>query len=209
MELKKLQDLDLEELNEQEDKTWSIDSVELANWTIKKILEEQQRLDLYEQATNSEIKILKENLAKEKDASEGRTSWLRFKLSEWLDTQPAKATKTKKSLKLPSGIISVSFEKEDFKPLDAKKINDSEVLLEYCTENAKEFVETKQSVTWGELKKNLAISGNEEIKADVVDMESGEVIEKIVPPHTVYNKNTMEVVGCIGVEYVPKKIEVK
>lgn len=41
------------------------------------------------------------------------------------------------------------------------------------------------------------------------EMETGEVVEKVVPPHTVYNKNTMEVVDCIGVEYVPSKIEVK
>lgn len=209
MELKKLQELDLDELNEQEDKTWAISDVGMANWAIKKILEEQQRLEIYEEATKSEIEMLKEKLTKEKALSESRTSWLRFKLNEWLDTQPAKTTKTKKSLRLPSGTISRVFEKETFKPLDAKRINDSNKVLEYCAENAQEFIETKQSVTWAELKKNLEISGDKEIKTDVVDMDSGEVIEKVVPPHTVYNKNTMEVVDCIGVEYVPAKIEVK
>ena len=177
------EDMKLEDFEErEEDKNeFVIDSPEKADWSIEQVLDEQKRLELYEQAVNYKIEKLKDDLLKEKENSEHRTSWLRFKLGEYLKREdvPAKDTKTQLSLKLPSGTVKFVKAKMDYDKHDDE-------LLEYCKENATDFIKVKESVNWAELKKHL------EIKDDMV-----------------LNKDTGEIVEGIDVVEVVPKIEVK
>ena len=151
------------------------------DWAIEQVIEEQERFKLYEQAINHKIEKLKEDLLQEKEKSENRTSWLRFKLGEYIkrDDVPAKDTKTQMSLKLPSGTIKFIKSKLDYD-------RDDDELLEYCKENATDFIKIKESVNWIEFKKHL------EIKNDIV-----------------INKDTGEIIDGINVIEVVPKIEIK
>lgn len=178
-------DLELDEFEtedgEDKKKEFTIDSVNKADWAIEKVKEEQYRLDMYEQTIKSKIDRLKEDLVKEKQLSEGRTSWLRFKLGEYLHRPevPAKDTKTLLSLKLASGTIKFTKSKNDF-------VRNDKALIQYLKDNNKGFVKTEEKVEWGKLKKTL------EIKDDLV-----------------FDKNTGELIEGINVEMTVPKIEVK
>ena len=176
--------LELEDFEgEQEEKQtgFVINSPQKADWAIEKVKEEQERLAMYEQTINDKINNLKEDLEKEKQLSEGRTSWLRFKLGEYLHRPevPAKDTKTSLSLKLASGTIKFTKPKNDF-------VRDDNALIQYLKDNNKGFVKTEEKVEWEELKKTL------EIKDDLV-----------------LDKNTGELIEGISVEMTVPKIEVK
>ena len=95
------------------------------------------------------------------------------------DDVPAKDTKTQMSLKLPSGTIKFIKSKLDYD-------RDDDELLEYCKENATDFIKIKESVNWVEFKKHL------EIKNDIV-----------------INKDTGEIIDGINVIEVVPKIEIK
>ena len=165
------EDVVLENIEEEDKKEFTIDTPNKADWAIEQVIAEQQRFAMYEQVVNSKIEQLKEDLLKEKTASENRTSWLRFKLGDYLhrDDVPAKDTKTQLSLKLPSGSVVFKKSKIEFH-------KDDKALLEYCKENAKEYVktETKESVAWGELKKNLVVNDGM-----VLDGITGEIVEGV------------------------------
>lgn len=179
----------LEEVYEEYENEFCIDSPELADWAITKVIEEQKRFEIYEQAAKDKIERLKEQVKAEKERSEGRSSWLRYKLGEYLDTTPAKTTKTQKSLKLPSGSIVCKFEKLNYVPADgAKSVKESKSVLNWCKENANDFVksETKESVDWAELKKKVKVIGG-----------------------VVYYTETGEEVEGLTYEMSPKEIEVK
>ena len=212
MKQNELIEMDLDEINElkeEESQEWKIDSEGLANWAIGKVIEEQDRFEMYKNATNEQIEILKNKLKEEHDKSDGRTSFLRYKLSEWLNTVPAKKTKTKASLKLPNGTISKIYSKEILKPVDSKTQKDSVELLEYCkTYSDKDFIDCKETVKWGELKKILGANGDDVITIDVTDSETGEITTKQIPSNVVYNKQTGEVVSCLKIDYSLPEIKV-
>lgn len=177
------EDMTLEDFEKQNEtkKKFIITAPEQADWAIEQVIEEQERFKLYEQAINHKIEKLKEDLLQEKEKSENRTSWLRFKLGEYIkrDDVPAKDTKTQMSLKLPSGTIKFIKSKLDYD-------RDDDELLEYCKENATDFIKIKESVNWVEFKKHL------EIKNDIV-----------------INKDTGEIIDGINVIEVVPKIEIK
>ena len=197
MDLNELYDIDLNEFNEEyvenEEKEFRIDSPELANWAIKKVKEEQDRLKDYEVAIQSEIDRLKGKLEYEKTKSNNSTSWLRHKLNEYLDldTVKPKKTKTKMSIELPYGkivrqlpklvMVSTYGEKtlrKDKKLLEWVKSNES-------TSNKYLITETTELVNWSELKKSLTI------KDGMIVTDDGEIVE------------------CLNIIEEPMKVEVE
>jgi hypothetical protein len=177
--------------NEEYEQEFIIDNDGLANWAIEQIKNEQLSCDKFEKVAKQQIDELKEKIIKRKEKSEARNSYLKWKLNEYLDTVPTKKSNTQCSFELPNGVIIRKFSKFDFSPKDSKKLNDSKLLINYCKENATEFIENTESVKWGELKKQLEI-----IK---VDEETQYVM----------NKLTGEIVDCVDIEEVMEKVEVK
>lgn len=171
------EDITLDDFEESEEgkKEFTLDTPEKVDWAIEQIIDEQKRFELYEQAINGKIEKLKCELVNEKEASGHRTSWLRFKLGEYLqrDDVPAKDTKTQLSLKMPSGTIKYIKSKSEF-------IKDDDVLLKFCKENNSEFIKTKESVNWKDFKTTLNIVGNDVFNADGVIVD-GVTIEDTVP----------------------------
>lgn len=171
------EDITLDDFEESEEgkKEFTLDTPEKVDWAIEQIIDEQKRFELYEQAINGKIEKLKCELVNEKEASGHRTSWLRFKLGEYLqrDDVPAKDTKTQLSLKMPSGTVKYIKSKPEL-------IKDDDILLNFIKENDSEFIKTKESVNWKDFKTTLNIVGNDVFNADGVIVD-GITIEDTVP----------------------------
>lgn len=171
------EDITLDDFEESEEgkKEFTLDTPEKVDWAIEQIIDEQKRFELYEQAINGKIEKLKCELVNEKEASGHRTSWLRFKLGEYLqrDDVPAKDTKTQLSLKMPSGTVKYIKSKPEF-------IKDDDILLNFIKENDSEFIKTKESVNWENLKATLSIVDGSVFNSDGV-MVDGVTVEDSIP----------------------------
>lgn len=152
-----------------------IDDVGKADWAINKINEEQCRFALFEQATNNKIDNLKAQLEDERNKLETKTSFLKFKLNDYLDTIPAKTTKTKKYLKLPSGTITRKFATTKIATLSGDvgaKLNSNEKLIKWCKDNGVDVIKATESVDWSTLKNSLV-----EVGDNVVYSPTGEICD--------------------------------
>lgn len=164
---------EIENNEEQYDEQFTISDASTADWAIEQIKQEQDRMEMFEEVIKIKIEELKNQLKEEKEKSVNSTSFLRHKLADYISNEnvPSKETKTQISLKLPSGTVKVVKSK-------LKLVNDkanANELLEYCKENAQDFVKTEESVMWGELKKTLSIQmiGDE----PVVVNQDGEIVD--------------------------------
>lgn len=152
-----------------------------ADWTLKKIAEAKQELDRLEEIANAQIAEISAKIEREREIYEGKTRFLKSCLHGYFLTVPHKETKTKESYKLLSGSLEMKKETQ-------KIIHDDDTLLEYCKANGlQEYIKVKESVAWGDLKKQLFIA------------EDG----------TVVNKETGDVVDCLGVEVTPEEFDIK
>lgn len=146
------------------EKEFVIDTSDKADWAIEQIKQEQERFEIYEQTIKNKISDLKEKLDNETKLLDSRTSWLKYKLNQYLDTVPAKETKTQKSFKLPSGSIVRKFEQPIFITHNGKTGSDvgkDAELLNWCKENnLTDEVKVAESVDWKGLKSNLEITGD-------------------------------------------------
>lgn len=156
---------------------FEIDNANVADWAIEKIKEEEARIALFVQVANEKIEDLKTKIADETRKSEGRTGYLKHKLAEYLDRDdvPAKQTKTKKTLTLPSGKIDVIFPKKTIIARNGKDIKTNENLINYCKENSPEFIATKESIKWADFKKVLTIDSD----GNVIDTLTGEFLSDL------------------------------
>lgn len=136
---------------------------------------------------DAEINVLKAKLDDMKINTDRRTSYLRYKLNEYLDVAPSKKTKTQVKLVTPHGNLVRTLPKWTFASLvGAKDMKSDTNLLEWCKEEAPEYIKVAESVDWAGLKKRFYVDGN-----GVIDMETGEFVE------------------CIGAELTEEKFEVK
>jgi len=140
---------DLEEEMRTEETEFTIDSDEMAEWALKKVLaakKEKERLTALIDAERASLDRAQEDIDKR---YEHDTSYLLFKLGEYFKTVEHKETKTQESYQLLSGKLV-------YKKPTQKLEQDEGALLEWCKENAPEYVRTKQSVEWGQIKNHYA-----------------------------------------------------
>lgn len=142
-----------------------IDNECKADWAIERIKEERQRLELFKQAARSRIEELEQKILLQKEKCDQRIAILLEALNTYLDTAPAKKTKTQCSLELPSGKLVRKLAKTDYQ-------KDEEKLLMYLGENAPEYVKMEPKAMWGEFKKCLMIVDGQVMRAD-----TGEVLD--------------------------------
>ena len=90
-----------------------------------------------------------------------------IKLNDYLDTAPAKITKTQMSLELPNGKLIRKLPKIDYQK------NESE-LLKYVVNLAPEYLKIEQKVNWAEMKKDLQV-----VDGMVMRKSTGEIIDCI------------------------------
>lgn len=171
-------ELETEELEELETKEFDINDDATAEWALKKVLdakEERERILAL-------IKAEREKLDKKEEKAEKRyeadTSFLLSKLNAYLDKVKSKKTKTQESYQLLSGKLVRKFAKPKLVPNDD--------LLEWCKQNAPEFIKREEKPMWGEIKSKFVIVGN-----SVICTETGECVT------------------CVNIEENPSVFEVK
>lgn len=142
--------------NEINEETFTIADDSTAEWALKKILEakaEKERLINLVKVETARLQAQQEQIEKRYTNS---TSYLMSKLYEYFNTVNRKKTKTQETYQLLSGKLV-------FKTPKPEANRNEEDLLEWCKNNAPEYVNTKESVAWGELKKNLVFNGDKAI----------------------------------------------
>lgn len=163
---------DLEEEMRAEENEFTIDSDEMAEWALKKVLaakKEKERLTALIDAEREKLDRKQEDIDKR---YENDTSYLLYKLSEYFKTVEHKETKTQESYQLLSGKLV-------FKKPTVKLEQDKNALLNWCKTNAPEYVRTEQSVEWGQIKKCMRIVGE-----SVIYDTTGEVVQGVAITET-------------------------
>lgn len=149
-----------------------------AEWALKKIIEakkERQRLLDLVDAEKQNLDIKKEQINKRYETD---TGFLLSKLNTYLDTVDRKKTKTQETYQLLSGKLVRKFAKQ-------KLVPDKEALLEWCKQNAPEYVKHTEEAMWGEVKGKFSI-----IDGAVICSDTGELV------------------SCVGVEETPTTFDV-
>lgn len=160
------------EVEETEATEFTIDTDEMAEWALKKVLaakKEKERLSALIDAERESLDRKQEEVDKR---FENDTSYLLFKLKEYFETVEHKATKTQESYQLLSGKLV-------FKKPTTKMEQDKETLLEWCKVNAPEYVKTEQSVEWGQIKKCMQIVGDSVIYDATGEIVSGVAVSEV------------------------------
>ena len=94
-----------------------------------------------------------------------------FKLNEYFRTVERKETKTQESYQLLSGKLV-------FKKPTQKMEQNEDALLEWCKTYAPEYVITKESVAWGQIKKCMQIAGDAVVYSATGEIVSGVTISE-------------------------------
>jgi len=156
-----MEDLNKEELPVTEEEAgFQVDDDQKAEWCIRKIQEAKKEMmdwiDFYVAQTD-----------KVKDKCERRIQFFEYKLMQYFGSVPHKQTKTQESYQLPSGKLVLKKQAPDFE-------RDDELILAWLKANDEDqYVKTKETIDWSELKKTLTIVGEQ------VAGETGEIIPGI------------------------------
>jgi phage host-nuclease inhibitor protein Gam len=159
------------------DQRFMIDSIDKAEWAVKKIGKYRGNIDQAKTEAQAQIDKINTWLAAVTEENQKQIEFFTGMLAPFADEQLADAKK--KSLKLPSGVIG-------FRKNQPKVEYDESVLLPWCKDNAKDFVKTKETVLWGEFNKTLTVADDKALTTD------GEIIPGIVAaeqPDTFYVKS--------------------
>lgn len=143
-----------------------IDTPELANWAIRKVKEARRRRDMFNSAAYDTISRMEDKIAENNRKCDGETGMLLFALDRYLDTIPAKESKTQKTFILPEGKLKRKFAKTDFKV-------DKEKLAAYLADD-EEYIKVIREPKWSEFKNILqAVNGN------IIRTDTGEIVEGV------------------------------
>lgn len=157
------------EEEETEVSEFTIETDEMAEWALKKVLAAKKEKERLSDLIDAERKALDRKQEEIDSRFENETSYLIFKLNEYFQTVEHKETKTQESYQLLSGKLV-------FKKPTQKIEQNEEALLEWCKTNAPEYVVTKQSVAWGQIKKCMQIAGDVVIYGATGEIVSGVAI---------------------------------
>jgi len=167
---------DFEELDEelfgeeQEDTGFAIDSPDKANWAVQKVKDEQERCALFVDAAVAEMARLKRHIDEANAKCTANTLFFMAHLNDYLDTVPAKKSKTQLSLDLPAGRI--------VRKLGGVKYDRCDDALVSALEGT-EYVKSVPALKWAELKKALTVVDGVAMLA-----ETGQVLEGITVTNT-------------------------
>ena len=156
-----MEDLNREELPVTEEEAgFQVDDDQKAEWCIRKIQEAKKEMMDW-------IEFYVAQTDKVKDKCERRIQFFEYKLMQYFGSVPHKQTKTQESYQLPSGKLVLKKQAPDFE-------RDDELILAWLKANDEDqYVKTKETIDWSELKKTLTIVGEQ------VAGETGEIIPGI------------------------------
>lgn len=159
------------------DERFKVRDISGAEWCLKKISRAQAKYDEIKAYVEAEKAKLDAFLADAKAQYDGDKGYFESLLMPYA-MQQLEGQKKKKSIKLPSGTIG-------FKSVPAEIKKDDEALKAFVKESAPEFIETKETVKWGEFKKTLTAAGGRFVTAD------GEIVDGLTyeeKPDVFYSK---------------------
>ena len=151
-----------------DDEQFQITDDKLAEWALKKVLEARKERDRLTALVEVERAVLDRKQERINKRFEKGIAYFLSLLGEYFQTVEHKKTKTQESYQLLSGKLVFKKPKMEYTP-------DNDKLLEWAKANAPEYVNTKESVAWGELKKKLEICGESAVFTD-----TGEIIDCVV-----------------------------
>lgn len=156
---------------ETETSDFTIETDEMAEWALKKVLAAKKEKERLSALIDTERETLNRKQEEIDKRYENDTSYLISKLNEYFQTVERKETKTQESYQLLSGKLV-------FKKPAQKMEQNEEALLEWCKTNAPEYVITKQSVAWGQIKKCMQIVGEAVIYDATGEIVSGVTVSE-------------------------------
>jgi tellurite resistance-related uncharacterized protein len=146
-----------------------IDNDKKADWAIEKIKDERAEFERLRKIALDRIAELNQRVEELQARTDRRTGNLKALLMDYMQTvKPTKQTKTQTQYELLSG--KLVWKKQQ--PLYER---DETALLSWAKANAPDMVQTKESVTWGDLKKLTTLDGEK-----VVLAETGEIVDGVV-----------------------------
>ncbi len=146
---------------EQEQERWEITDDSTAEWALKKITEAKTDTEKWAAYYAAQLEKIRK-------ANNGTVEYMEAALRTYFDKVPHHVTKTMEKYALPSGELVLKAQEPEWQHND-------EALLPWCKQSGlTECVKIKESVSWSDLKKRLAVSGDK-----VVDKETGEVVEAV------------------------------
>ena len=131
-----------------EENRFRIDDDHKAEWAMRLIADERAEAERLNSVRRQMIADYEEQIRRENDQLEKRTSALTAMLMDYFETVPHKASKTQESYQLPSGKLVRKY------PAPKIERNDA-AMIEWLRANALErFIKVKESAAWDELKKS-------------------------------------------------------
>ena len=146
----------------EEEAGFHVDDDSAAEWCLKKIREEKAELEKWEA-------FYKGQLEKMQKRADYRIQFFEGKLAMYFGSVPHKVTKTQESYQLPGGKLVYKRQAPEIQ-------RDDEAILAWVRENyhyPEAYIETKETLKWGELKKVLTVAG------DGMATQDGEMIPGI------------------------------
>ena len=168
--MENMNQVEINEVETNEQTEFVIDTDQKAEWALKKVLEAKAEKERLTSLVNSELDLLKVKQAEIDRHYENETGYLMLKLNDYMKTVKCKETKTQATYELLSGKLVFKFAKAELK--------ENPELLEWCKQNAPEYVRTKEEVMWGELKKNLDVTAEGVIIANTGEFVAGVDIQE-------------------------------
>ena len=167
--LMKIIDAAIEEHSAEQE--FRIDTPEKAEWALLKIREEMATARSDIEVHENMIRYYQDKVKQIKDSAEHRTGNLKSMLFEYFQTVPRKATKTQEVYSLPSGKLKLKYQSPEYK-------RDEPALLQWLKDRGMaEYIQTKETPQWGELKKATQTVGDK-VVMDGEILEGVEVIER-------------------------------
>lgn len=146
-----------------------IDNDSKANWAVKQILKDRADTNRLIALADEEINYLHDRRKALMERQESREGYLKALLMDYFErVEPSTTTKTQTTYKLLAGKLVKKRQQPEYQRDDA-------ALLDWAKANAPDMVQTKESVTWGELKKLTTLDGEK-----VVLAETGEIVSGVV-----------------------------
>ena len=154
----------LEDLDE-----YRIEDDQQANWAVKQILKDRADTNRLLALADAEIKALHDQRKSLMERQESREGYLKALLMDYFErVEPSTTTKTQTTYKLLAGKLVKKRQQPEFQRDDA-------AMVAWAKDNAPAYVQVKESVAWGELKKATETQGDK-----VIYKDTGEVVPGVV-----------------------------
>jgi tellurite resistance-related uncharacterized protein len=147
--------------------TWTITNDRTADWAAEKVLWEIAERDRLLKLADDRIAELQEQKKLIAEQVENRTQFFKGKLREYFEkVKPSNVTKTRVTYNLLTGKLVLKKQQPEY-------VRDEAMMVAWAKDNAPQYVQTKESIAWGELKKATALVGEMVVMAETGEAVAG------------------------------------